>query len=202
MRAWPYGNKLRQIFDAEFYLRKYPDVAAAGVDPFLHYLEFGATEGRKPHPLFDPEYYLVGRGRAESLRAPPLVEFLKSSGESCINPHPLFDCASYLSAHPDATNRRLNPFLHYLLSRRAAAPARSGLAELPFPSACFTFMDVLLRIVFPDRVHVHAVDFGEDVVPVWQDSSGKMGFIAPPQQRPFFEAMKYDQLRAQVSSRP
>ena len=35
-------------FDAEFYCRHSPDVAAAGMDPFEHYLVQGASEGRKP----------------------------------------------------------------------------------------------------------------------------------------------------------
>ena len=34
-------------FDAIWYLTSYPDVAAAGVDPLRHYVEFGAAEGRK-----------------------------------------------------------------------------------------------------------------------------------------------------------
>jgi glycosyltransferase involved in cell wall biosynthesis len=33
-------------FDAEFYLQIYSDVAAAGVDPYSHYLESGKSEGR------------------------------------------------------------------------------------------------------------------------------------------------------------
>ena len=33
-------------FDAEFYVQIYPDVAAAGVDPYSHYLENGKSEGR------------------------------------------------------------------------------------------------------------------------------------------------------------
>jgi glycosyltransferase involved in cell wall biosynthesis len=35
-------------FDAAWYLKKYPDVLSAGVDPFEHYLEYGKTEGRQP----------------------------------------------------------------------------------------------------------------------------------------------------------
>ena len=47
----------------EFYLEKYPDVRAAGLDPLRHYVEHGASEGRKPHRLFDPAYYLRQRPR-------------------------------------------------------------------------------------------------------------------------------------------
>jgi len=33
-------------FDEVFYLRLYPDIAAAGVDPYQHFLDFGIHEGR------------------------------------------------------------------------------------------------------------------------------------------------------------
>lgn len=37
---------LHTDFDAEFYLRAYPDVASAGLDPREHYLTWGASSGR------------------------------------------------------------------------------------------------------------------------------------------------------------
>jgi hypothetical protein len=46
---------ISKIFDAAWYLRKYPDVAAARIDPLRHYLKYGAAEGRRPRSLvFDP----------------------------------------------------------------------------------------------------------------------------------------------------
>lgn len=48
---------LESIFDRQAYLDRYPDVAAAGVDPLEHYLTFGETEGRRPLPDFDPVFY-------------------------------------------------------------------------------------------------------------------------------------------------
>lgn len=36
------------IFDADSYLRCNPDVAAAGIDPYRHFVEFGVYEGRDP----------------------------------------------------------------------------------------------------------------------------------------------------------
>jgi len=38
-----------------------------------------------------------------------------------------------------------------------------------------------------------------NVVILWQDSSNRTRFIAPPQQHPFFQIMKYEQLLAQVN---
>ncbi|HYA17539.1 MAG TPA: hypothetical protein VEF06_08745 [Bryobacteraceae bacterium] len=65
------------LFDAAFYLRKNPDVAAAGIDPWKHYQRHGAAEGRKPHPWFQPEFYRK-----------PLEHFLRTGVGS---PHRLFD---------------------------------------------------------------------------------------------------------------
>jgi glycosyltransferase involved in cell wall biosynthesis len=45
-------------FDPAFYLSRYPDVAAAGVDPFQHYLLYGFKEGRDPSIAFDTRHYL------------------------------------------------------------------------------------------------------------------------------------------------
>jgi chromosome segregation ATPase len=46
------------LFDVEFYLRTYPDVAAQKIDPIRHYLLFGASEGRNPNASFDTGRYL------------------------------------------------------------------------------------------------------------------------------------------------
>lgn len=40
-----------ELFDRDFYLARYSDVAAAGFDPLLHYLCHGEKEGRRPSPL-------------------------------------------------------------------------------------------------------------------------------------------------------
>ena len=42
------------LFDAEFYLSQYPDVAQAGVAALEHFFDFGYREGRRPNPYFDP----------------------------------------------------------------------------------------------------------------------------------------------------
>jgi len=45
-------------FDAAWYLEHYPDVAAAGADPFEHYLLWGWREGRNPSAAFDTRFYV------------------------------------------------------------------------------------------------------------------------------------------------
>ena len=41
--------------------------------------------------------------------------------------------------------------------------------------------------------------FDGEVVALWEDAAGRTHFIAPPQQRPFFQVVRYGQLRAQVN---
>lgn len=64
------------LFDRVFYLKKYPDLAAAGVNPIFHYLSYGAVEGRKPHPLFDADYYLRRNPQARDSES-PILHFLE-----------------------------------------------------------------------------------------------------------------------------
>ena len=101
-------RKLRNLVDAEFYLRANPDVAAARMDPVRHYVKYGAAEGRQPLPLFDPAHYLASCPSARNA-GNPLLHFLEQSG-SWANPHPLFDCDAYLRANPGVGN----PLQRYL----------------------------------------------------------------------------------------
>lgn len=51
VRIWRREALLRRsgLFDAEWYLGTYKDVAHAGVDPLRHYIECGLREGRRPN---------------------------------------------------------------------------------------------------------------------------------------------------------
>jgi hypothetical protein len=46
------GRRLAVEFDAEFYRVRNPDVAASGIDPLAHFLDYGWREGRDPRPDF------------------------------------------------------------------------------------------------------------------------------------------------------
>lgn len=45
------------LFDSEYYLRRNPDVAAAGIEPLMHYVRRGAAELRSPGPFFSTRWY-------------------------------------------------------------------------------------------------------------------------------------------------
>jgi hypothetical protein len=69
LRATP--RKTRSAFDRNWYLAAYPDVAAAGADPFEHYTAHGKAEGR--YPTRDAAEDAVGFDRNWYLAAYPDV---------------------------------------------------------------------------------------------------------------------------------
>lgn len=66
-----------ELFDAEWYLKTYPDVKSANIDPAEHYLEYGAKEGRLPSASFDGNWYLKRYPDVADSDVNPLVHYLK-----------------------------------------------------------------------------------------------------------------------------
>jgi GR25 family glycosyltransferase involved in LPS biosynthesis len=75
------------LFDDEYYLRTYPDVARAQVDPLRHYLEHGAAEGRWPNPSFDPPFYAAHAATLRP-RENPLLHFIQTGKRLGYPTHP------------------------------------------------------------------------------------------------------------------
>jgi len=65
------------LFDAAYYLEQNPDVALLGVNPIVHYLEYGAKEGRDPSQLFDTSFYLVQNSDVAKSATNPLLHYIK-----------------------------------------------------------------------------------------------------------------------------
>jgi GT2 family glycosyltransferase/glycosyltransferase involved in cell wall biosynthesis len=70
------------LFDQEWYLVNYPDVANSGTDPASHYLLYGGFEGRDPGPNFSSSGYLSTHNQIITLKVNPLVHYLKSRGQN------------------------------------------------------------------------------------------------------------------------
>jgi glycosyltransferase involved in cell wall biosynthesis len=67
-------------FDVEHYARSYPDVVAAGIDPFEHFVLYGYLEGRTPSTSFDAKFYwsrYLGGDRSQH----PFLHFLAHKHE-------------------------------------------------------------------------------------------------------------------------
>lgn len=117
--AWRYRAELRLIresglFDADWYLETYPDVAARGVDPLLHYLRHGAREGRDPNSLFSSSWYMATYPEVASGGGNPLVDYIRHGVAAGRDPSPLFSTRWYLEANPDVAKAGIHPLSHFL----------------------------------------------------------------------------------------
>lgn len=65
------------LFDANWYLARNPDVAAADMDPALHYARFGGVEARDPSPEFSGRWYLETYPDVRAAGVNPLVHYLR-----------------------------------------------------------------------------------------------------------------------------
>jgi len=65
------------LFDPDWYLAQYPDIAAAGVDPLVHYVKVGIGEGRLPGPRFDTLWYLGECPEAAAPGTIPILHYLR-----------------------------------------------------------------------------------------------------------------------------
>ena len=80
------GTVAESEFDRQYYLAENPDVAAAGVDPYEHYVAFGQAEGRIPYAELE-----LG---------------IASESE--------FDSQYYLAENPDVAAAGVDPYEHYV----------------------------------------------------------------------------------------
>jgi FMN phosphatase YigB (HAD superfamily) len=121
------GLSPSRLFDGPWYLENNADVAAAGQNPLLHYLDSGRSEGRPIGPVVDPA--LVARIAASDLfdaewyratQAPNVTlnraarHYLQQGVALGLSPSPLFDGPWYLDNNPDVARAGQNPLLHYL----------------------------------------------------------------------------------------
>lgn len=97
------------LFDCQWYLRQYPDVKKAKMNPVNHYLQYGWTEGRNPSPKFDNNYYLNTHRDVAAANICPLLHYIDYGREegreikSCagdVNKAQRTDLFQYLLEYP------------------------------------------------------------------------------------------------------
>ena len=67
-----------RLFDGVWYLSTYPQVAATGLSPALHYLRLGAAEGKDPGPDFSTNHYLARHPQIARTDVNPLLNHLRT----------------------------------------------------------------------------------------------------------------------------
>lgn len=119
---------LETLFDQEFYLAKYPDVAqtleSGEFDTaFDHFIEIGQVSGYEPNALFDTPYYQEANpdlaAQIEGGFLTPVEHFINYGQFELRSPNLLFDPGYYLEQYPDVKGGflrgEINPFEHFFL---------------------------------------------------------------------------------------
>jgi hypothetical protein len=88
---------LSHFVNRKYYLNRYPDIAAARLDPVEHYLFFGFREGRSPN-----RWYAACQGGTGRLLC-RVVRYLTA-----------FDDDYYLTRYPDVAMSGIDPVMHYM----------------------------------------------------------------------------------------
>jgi hypothetical protein len=112
-------------FDTEAYLSANPDVKAAGIDPYQHYLQYGWKEGRDPSASFDTDLYLEHNPDVATSGMDPLTHYAQigqAQGRDIYTaigtPSQLeadgFDREYYLLVNHDVAAAGVDPYEHYL----------------------------------------------------------------------------------------
>jgi glycosyltransferase involved in cell wall biosynthesis len=119
-------------FDIEYYAAHYPDVIAAGVDPFYHYITRGYLEGRAPSEAFDGRWYSTRYLYGDS-STNPFLHWLQNRDKPGVHgkmppndpleldivkirERGLLDEPYYLANNPDVAKAKVDPVWHYVVS--------------------------------------------------------------------------------------
>lgn len=139
--GWREGRDPRADFSVRTYLEFNADVAASGVNPFVHYLQHGRAEGRRFRVIdrtvtpaaadgaadtvedavqaaFDEAHY---RGQALDLAADAdaFAHYMEMGWRQGLDPNGWFSSRRYLDMNPDVMAAGANPLAHYVLHGKA-----------------------------------------------------------------------------------
>ena len=112
-------RKLLNSFDGAYYLNAYPDIANSGMNPLLHFIEFGRAEGRIPNPEFDAPFYLKEYPDVASSGMNPYEHYIKFGAKEGRFPNAEFDSGFYLKRYPDVAASGMSPLSHFIHYGRA-----------------------------------------------------------------------------------
>ena len=121
-------NREKALVDPDFYLKLYPDVRRAGVDPAEHYIKYGKKEGRYPNldalikagnneealelirksEYFDAEWYLH---KYPDSYPDPAVDYCAYFRNH--NPSVSFISKDYYRLNQDVKRAGMNPLFHF-----------------------------------------------------------------------------------------
>nr|WP_294525610.1 glycosyltransferase [uncultured Rhodopila sp.] len=143
------------FFDRAYHLQRYPDIAAAGVDPLIHFVQWGITELRSPHPLIDLNH--IRQTNPALLPENPSIDALHDLlCRDRIDPSPLFSLDYYRSQLDDSADISLGLLHHFLKTGLLAGlrphPSLDPIAEYRLDHArTFDIRSALRHIALSNR---------------------------------------------------
>ena len=112
------------LFERDWYLKTYPNVANSGGDPLEHYIHHGASEWLDPNRLFDTTWYYATNPELRLMAINPLVHYILAGAAENRLPHMSFPQQAVVEAMKEGYDRTpLALFLTDLLPNGA----------MPFP---------------------------------------------------------------------
>ena len=166
--GWKNDNNPNAKFSTSYYLKKYPDIEKAGVNPFVHYIEYGKQEGRSPMPdteivskanigdietivaeEFDKEFYSHKYLNGIKFKDGEVEHYLKIGWHLGYDPNENFSTDYYLMSNPDIKASGINPFYHYLKSGRAEGRSPKSIIE----SGLNLGFSPLVSVIIPNYNH-------------------------------------------------
>ncbi|MBN9046499.1 MAG: hypothetical protein J0H18_12670 [Rhizobiales bacterium] len=111
------GYDPNPLFDTDWYLRQYPDIAASSLNPLHHFWTVGASHGLDPNPMFDTSWYLEKNPDVKRAGENPLAHYRTHGWREARAPHPLFDYRRHPGIKPGFS---LDPLEEYLINRAAS----------------------------------------------------------------------------------
>lgn len=107
------------LFERDWYLETYRDVARSGGDPLQHYLLHGVAEGRNPNRLFDTRWYLTAYPDVWTQKINPLAHYVLEGARRGYEPHPFFSTPKFHELNPAVAGGERTPLAKYLHPREA-----------------------------------------------------------------------------------
>ncbi|WP_400771436.1 glycosyltransferase [Methylosinus sporium] len=107
-------REIAPYFDAGFYISNNPDVERAGLNPLLHFVDYGWKENRNPSSVFDTRYYRERYQNALAADENPLYHYAIKGIRAGYRPNPVGTRLWLRPTAPESTD-----WVH-------VSPARSG----------------------------------------------------------------------------
>ena len=107
------------LFDADWYLKAYPDTATGDENPLVHFVLHGRFEGRRPNQFFSAQWYLEQYTDVAASGIDPVTHYFGHGATEGRSPGPEFDAHRYSALHPEHRSSGMDALGHFLVVGRA-----------------------------------------------------------------------------------